>query len=311
MTQNRLCTRINVVKLTIFDFTREKTMKNKLQSTLKSYLTITAGTIIMAVGIYFFKFPNNFSTGGVSALSMILTKLAPMLTAAQYMMIFNVLLLIVGLLIFGKTFATQTIYCSILLSVCTRVFEVVMPLTAPITDQTLLELVYAIGLTAIGSAILFNEGASSGGTDIVAMILKKYTSLDIGKALLYSDIILAVSSIWVFDIATGMFSILGLVMKAFVVDNVIDGINLTKCFTIITDKDKEICDYINNELHRGATISECSGAFTGENRKMILTVLKRGQAVALKRFIKENDPQAFTMITNSSDILGKGFRTVV
>ena len=311
MTQNRLCTRINVVKLTIFDFTREKTMKNKLQSTLKSYLTITAGTIIMAVGIYFFKFPNNFSTGGVSALSMILTKLAPMLTAAQYMMIFNVLLLIVGLLIFGKTFATQTIYCSILLSVCTRVFEVVMPLTAPITDQTLLELVYAIGLTAIGSAILFNEGASSGGTDIVAMILKKYTSLDIGKALLYSDIILAVASIWVFDIATGMFSILGLVMKAFVVDNVIDGINLTKCFTIITDKDKEICDYINNELHRGATISECSGAFTGENRKMILTVLKRGQAVALKRFIKENDPQAFTMITNSSDILGKGFRTVV
>ena len=286
-------------------------MKEKLQSTLKSYLTITVGTIIMAVGIYFFKFPNNFSTGGVSALSMILTKLAPMLTAAQYMMIFNVLLLIVGLLIFGKTFAVQTIYCSMLLSICTRVFEVVMPLSAPITDQTLLELVYAIGLTAIGSAILFNEGASSGGTDIVAMILKKYTSLDIGKALLYSDIILAVASIWVFDIATGMFSILGLVMKAFVVDNVIDGINLTKCFTIITDKDKEICDYINNELHRGATVSECSGAFTGEHRKMILTVLKRGQAMALKRFIKETDPHAFTMITNSSDILGKGFRTIV
>ena len=286
-------------------------MKEKLQSTLKSYVTITIGTIIMAMGIYFFKFPNNFSTGGVSALSMILTKLAPMLTAAQYMMIFNVLLLIVGLLIFGKTFAVQTIYCSMLLSVCTRVFEVVMPLSAPITDQTLLELVYAIGLTAIGSAILFNEGASSGGTDIVAMILKKYTSLDIGKALLYSDIILAVASIWVFDIATGMFSILGLVMKAFVVDNVIDGINLTKCFTIITDKDKEICDYINNELHRGATVSECSGAFTGEHRKMVLTVLKRGQAVALKRFIKETDPHAFTMITNSSDILGKGFRTIV
>lgn len=286
-------------------------MKNKLQSTLKSYLTITVGTVIMAVGIYFFKFPNNFSTGGVSALAMILSKLIPVMTAGQYMMIFNVLLLAIGLLIFGKTFAVQTVYCSMLLSVCTRVFEVVMPLSGPITNQTLLELVYAIGLTAIGSAIIFNEGASSGGTDIVAMILKKYTSLDIGKALLYSDIILAVASIWVFDIATGMFSILGLVMKAFVVDNVIDGINLSKCFTIITDKDNEICEFINKELHRGATVSECSGAFTGENRKMILTVLKRGQAVALKRFIKETDPHAFTMITNSSDILGKGFRTVV
>lgn len=286
-------------------------MKNKLQSTIKSYITITIGTIIMAAGIYFFKFPNNFSTGGVSALSMILTQLFPVMTAGQYMMILNILLLVVGLLIFGKTFAVQTVYCSILLSVCTRVFEVVIPLSGTITNQTLLELIYAIGLTAIGSAIIFNEGASSGGTDIVAMVLKKYTSLDIGKALLYCDIILAVASIWVFDIATGLYSILGLIMKALVVDNVIDGINLSKCFTIITDKDKEICRFINKELHRGATVSDCSGAYTSENRKMILTVLKRGQAVALKRFINEMDPHAFTMITNSSDILGKGFRTVV
>ena len=100
-------------------------------------------------------------------------------------------------------------------------------------------------------------------------------------------------------------------MKAFVVDNVLDGIILSKCFTIITDKDKEICEFINKELHRGATVSVCSGAFTGEERKMIITVLKRGQAVALKHFINQTDPHAFTMITNSSDILGKGFRTVV
>lgn len=286
-------------------------MKNKLQSIIKSYITITIGTIIMAAGIYFFKFPNNFSTGGVSALSMILTQLFPVMTAGQYMMIFNMLLLAVGLLIFGKTFAVQTVYCSILLSVCTRVFEVVVPLSGSITNQTLLELIYAIGLTAIGSAIIFNEGTSSGGTDIVAMILKKYTSLDIGKSLLYSDIILAVASIWIFDIATGLFSILGLIMKALVVDTVIDGINLSKCFTIITDKDKEICRFINKELHRGATVFDCSGAFTSEERKMILTVLKRGQAVVLKQFINEMDPHAFTMITNSSDILGKGFRTVV
>lgn len=227
------------------------------------------------------------------------------------MMIFNMLLLAVGLLIFGKTFAVQTVYCSILLSVCTRGFEVVIPLSGSITNQTFLELIYAVGLTAIGSAIIFSESASSGGTDIVAMILKKYSNLDIGKALLYSDIILAVASIWIFDISTGLFSILGLIIKALVVDNVIDGINLSKCFTIITDKDKEICRFINNELHRGATVSDCSGAYTDENRKMILTVLKRGQAVALKRFINETDPHAFTIITNSSDILGKGFRIAV
>ena len=286
-------------------------MKNNIAETLKSYLIITAGTIIMAAGIYFFKFPNNFSTGGVSALSMILTALFPILTAGQYMMIINILLLIVGLLVFGKNFAVKTIYSSLLLSVCTRVFEVIVPLAQPLTNEKFLELIFAIGLTAIGSALIFNEAASSGGTDIIAMILKKFTNLNIGRALLCSDIILAAASLWVFDISTGMFSILGLVMKAFVVDNVIDGINLSKCFTIITDKDKEICEFINTELHRGATVSVCSGAFTGEDRRMIITVLNRNQAVLLKQFIKKTDKNAFTMITNSSDILGKGFRTVM
>ena len=286
-------------------------MKTNKAETLKSYLVITVGTVIMAAGIYFFKFPNNFSTGGVSALSMILTALFPILTAGQYMMIINVLLLIVGLLVFGKNFAVKTIYSSLLLSICTRVFEVIVPLAQPLTNEKFLELIFAIGLTAIGSALIFNEAASSGGTDIIAMILKKFTNLNIGRALLCSDIILAAASLWVFDISTGMFSILGLVMKAFVVDNVIDGINLSKCFTIITDKDKEICEFINSELHRGATVSVCSGAFTGEDRRMIITVLNRNQAVLLKQFIKKTDKNAFTMITNSSDILGKGFRTVM
>ena len=286
-------------------------MKTNKLETLKSYLIITVGTVIMAAGIYFFKFPNNFSTGGVSALSMILTALFPILTAGQYMMIINVLLLIVGLLVFGKNFAVKTIYSSLLLSVCTRIFEVIVPLAQPLTNEKFLELIFAIGLTAIGSALIFNEAASSGGTDIIAMILKKFTNLNIGRALLCSDIILAAASLWVFDISTGMFSILGLVMKAFVVDNVIDGINLSKCFTIITDKDKEICASINEELHRGATVSVCSGAFTGEDRRMIITVLNRNQAVLLKQFIKKTDKNAFTMITNSSDILGKGFRTVM
>ena len=286
-------------------------MKTKTSETLRSYLVITIGTVIMAAGIYFFKFPNNFSTGGVSALSMILTALFPILTAGQYMMIINILLLIVGLLVFGKNFAVKTIYSSLLLSICTRIFEVIVPLAQPLTNEKFLELIFAIGLTAIGSALIFNEAASSGGTDIIAMILKKFTNLNIGRALLCSDIILAAASLWVFDISTGMFSILGLVMKAFVVDNVIDGINLSKCFTIITDKDKEICEFINSELHRGATVSVCSGAFTGEDRRMIITVLNRNQAVLLKQFIKKTDKNAFTMITNSSDILGKGFRTVM
>lgn len=138
-------------------------MKRK-ENEVVSYLVITAGTIIMAIGIYFFKFPNHFSTGGVSGLSMILTALFPGMTAGQYMMIFNFLLLVVGLIVFGKGFALKTVYSSVLLSVCTRVFEVVIPLNQPLTQESLLELIFAIAMTAIGSALIFNERASAGGT---------------------------------------------------------------------------------------------------------------------------------------------------
>ncbi len=283
----------------------------KAKSIFKQYAVLTFGALLMACGIYFFKFPNNFSTGGVSALSILLVPVFPQVTAGQFMMFFNILLLVVGLLVFGKGFTFKTVYCSMLLSVFTRLFEVVIPMADPFTDQKFMELVYAIILTAAGSAILFNEGASSGGTDIVAMILKKFTRLNIGKALLVSDFILAAASIVVFDVETGFLSIFGLVMKAFVVDNVIDSINLSKCCIVVTDKGDEIRDYIHNTLHRGATYTQCTGSYTGKQKEMITTVLNRDQAVKLKLYIKEVDPTAFSIITNSSDILGKGFRAAV
>ena len=282
-----------------------------LKRELRSYLIITLGAVVMAVGIYFFKFPNNFSTGGLSALSIILAAVFPKISAAQYMFIANMVLLIVGVIVFGKKFAFKTVYCSIVLSLFTYLFEILIPMSAPITNEKMIELIFAIGLTAIGSALIFNEQASSGGTDVVAMILKKYTSLDIGKALLCSDFILAASSVFVFGAETGLFSILGLLLKAFVVDTVIDSINLSKCFIIVTSEHEKLCEFINNELKRGATVSECEGAFTNEHKKMIVTVLKRNQAILLKQYIKQIDKHAFSLILNSSDVLGKGFRNVI
>lgn len=287
-------------------------MSKNVREMIRSYLVITAGTLLMAVGIYFFKFPNNFSTGGVSGLSIILTRLLPRFTAAEYMMFFNVALLVLALIVFGKSFAVKTVYSSLLLSAVTRVLEVVIPMSAPFTDEKMLELIFAMAFTAVGSALLFNEAASSGGTDIVAMIIKKYLHIDnIGTALFWSDCILAAAAIFVFDMETGLYSILGLLMKAFVVDNIIENINLSKCFIVVTSHSEEICTYIKTELHRGATVAEAKGSFTNDDKQMIITVLRRGQAVLLKKKIKELDPHGFSVILNSSDILGKGFRTVL
>lgn len=289
-------------------------MKNPVkqigQAEIKNFLLITLGTFLTAVGIYFFKFPNNFSTGGVSGISILLGKLVPFLSPAVSMWAINLILLLIGFLFFGRGFGLMTAYCSMLYSFLTWLFEVIYPMTAPFTDQPFLELCFAMMLPAVGSAILFNCNASTGGTDIVAMILKKYTSLDIGKALLVSDALIAFSACFVFDIRTGLFSLLGLIIKAFVVDSVIESINLCKYFSIVTSCPDAICDYIIREMNRSSTVIDAIGAYSHENRKVILVACRRSEAVRLRQYIKTVDPKAFMFITNTSEIIGKGFRTV-
>lgn len=280
------------------------------QAEIKNFLLITLGTVLTAVGIYFFKFPNNFSTGGVSGISILLGKLVPFLSPAVSMWVINLILLLIGFLFFGRGFGLMTAYCSMLYSFLTWLFEVIYPMTAPFTDQPFLELCFAMMLPAVGSAILFNCNASTGGTDIVAMILKKYTSLDIGKALLVSDALIAFSACFVFDIRTGLFSLLGLIIKAFVVDSVIESINLCKYFSIVTSCPDAICDYIIREMNRSSTVIDAIGAYSHENRKVILVACRRSEAVRLRQYIKTVDPKAFMFITNTSEIIGKGFRTV-
>ena len=283
--------------------------KENMSKSIKEFLMLTVGTLIVAVGVYFFKFPNKFSTGGVSGISIILGSLLPNITPASLMFSINMILLLIGFIVFGRNFGIRTAYCSALLSSATWILEKIYPMTKPFTDQPMLEICFAVGLPAVGSAILFNMESSTGGTDIVAMILKKFTSLDIGKALMLSDMVITFSA-FTFGIKTGLFSILGLVMKSLLVDVVIENINMCKCFTIVTSNPDPICDYIMNEVHRGATIYDAKGAFSDDEKKIVLTAVNRRQSVALRRFIKTVDPKAFMLITNTSEIIGKGFRGV-
>lgn len=295
------------------DVNRAKSKGERIWDNILSYIIITFGTAIIAAAIYFFKFPNHFSVGGVSSLAVLLSQLVNhAVTESQIMSIANGALLIVALIVLGKSFAIKTVYSTALLSLLTLLFEWLFPLAEPITSHMFLELILTIGGIAIGSAILFSQGASSGGTDVIAMIIKKFTNAEIGTALLLSDALMVVASGFIFydkpEIC--MYSAVGLVLKSFIVDNVIDGFNRNKYFIIVTNKEKEACDFIHNMLHRGATISKCIGSYSGEEKSMITTVLNRTQAGMLKKFLKETDPGAFTVITNSSDILGKGFRIV-
>ncbi|MGM9550717.1 MAG: YitT family protein [Clostridia bacterium] len=285
-------------------------MKSKILKEIKRYLYVTLGTVLLTAGVYFFKIPNGFATGGVSGIGTILGKIVPNVSSGSWILIINIALLVLGFVFLGKNKIVRTIYCSLLFSFLTYALEFIVPIDKPLTDQPLLELVYAMLLTAVGSAIIFNSGASSGGTDIAALILKKYTKLDVGKALLVVDFFIAGSTFFIFNVETGLFSMAGLFAKAFLVDSIIDNINSCKYFIVITDKPDLINEYIMEELHRSSTVTRAVGSFSNSDKVMIHTVCKRIEAIRLRYRIKEIDPSAFTIITTTSEIVGRGFRSV-
>ena len=229
------------------------------------------------------KFPNHFSTGGVTGIAIVLGHYVPSITPGTLVTIINIALLALGFAVFGKSFGIRTVYASLLMSGTLQLLEVVCPMSAPMTSQPLVELLFAVGLPAVGSAILFNLDASSGGTDIIAMILKKHTALNIGIALLCSDIIITVSACFAFGMETGLFSILGLIIKSLFMDLVTDNLKTKKCFQIITSHPDSIEQFITTELHRGATRLQGEGVYTHEGRTVLLTVVSRHEAVQIGR----------------------------
>lgn len=270
---------------------------------------LTLAAELIAIGTWLFKYPNNFTFGGVTGLSIVVSKLIPLdISASTINLVINVILMVLGVVVLGSGFAGKTMYVTILSTLSISALDKLVPIAEPMTAQPMLEFVFAVGVPGVASAILFNMDASSGGTDIIAMILKKYTTMEIGTAIFAADLFISASAFLVFDFQTGLFSILGLFAKTLVIDSAIENFNLCKYFTVITVNPQPICDFIHHELDRSATIYKAEGAYSHTERSVILTVMKRSQAVRLRRFVRDVDPHAFIMITNSSEIIGKGFR---
>lgn len=279
----------------------------KIKQAITEYFILTIATMFLVVGVYVFKFPNDFSFGGVTGISVVLSAVMP-ISPGSINFVINMAFLVLGFIFLGKETGIKTVYVSVLTSVALSAAEKLFPMSGPLTNQPVLELIYAIVLPAASSAILFNVGASGGGTDIIAMILKKYTKLNIGTALFLVDVLIVLASCLVFDVQTGLFSLCGLLAKSLVVDGVIENINLCKYFTIVCSEPEPICNFITKKLNRSATIYQAEGAYQHNKRYVVMSVMKRSQAVELRNFIHATQPSAFIAITNSSEIIGKGFR---
>ena len=292
----------------MIDLVKNAFKKETMLANVRFFILLNLGLVLTALGIVWFKTPNHFAFGGTSGLSVLLSALFPQFNVGFFMWVLNMALVVLGFFTLGISCMGWTVYSSMALSFYVSLCEAIWPMTAPFTNDTLLELIFAVLLPAIGSAIVFNIGASTGGTDIVALILTKHSSLNIGTALMASDILIVSGAALIFGVQTGLYCILGLIGKSFVVDGVIESINQRKVCTVVTANPEDVTDFILDTLHRSATIEEAQGAYTGKELTVVMTVLTRREATQLRNFLRLNDNHAFITIVNSSEIIGKGFR---
>lgn len=281
----------------------------------KEYLFITIGFLIVAISAEFFLVPNDIAGGGVMGIAMIIysfTKpIIPGLSVGLMMLIMNMILFVVAIIFIGGKFGAKTIYSSLGLSGSLWIIDrMVTPGTA-ITNNLLLATIFGTFISGIGMGIVFNQNASTGGTDILAKILHKFIHLDIGKSLLIVDFTVTIFGGLTFGAERGMYALLCVIINGFVIDNVIEGINLCKQIMVVSTKNEIIRNYIIKDLGRGCTLLQGMGGFTGENTFVLYTVLNRKEFIKLRNFIKDADSRAFITVTNVHEVLGEGFKDII
>lgn len=278
-----------------------------MKKAIKEYILITLGIFLVAVGIYYFLVPSNLAAGGVSGLAIVINQFFPAIPVGLLMLGMNIILFIIAFIVIGSNFGAKTIYSSLGLSAMIWVLEKVYPISQPIVDDLLLQLLFGILISGIGMGIVFNQNASTGGTDIIAKIINKFFHIDIGKSLLLSDFLITLAAGLTFGPKIGMYALLGVVINGLVIDNVIQGLNVCKQVTIISAKSEEIKKYIIEELGRGVTVFDGRGAFTGEKKEVLMTIISRKEFIKLREYIKELDKRAFISVSNVHEVLGEGF----
>jgi len=273
---------------------------------LKEYFLATLGVAIGAFALEYFFFPLDIAAGGVSGLALAINQLID-INPSILVFIFNILLFVLAFFLIGSSFGAKSIYATVMMSVIMWIFENFFNPRA-ITENMVLACIFGSAVLAFGTAITFYQGASTGGTSIVAKIINKYLHLPIGQGLLLADCTVTLLAIYSFGVEKGLFGLLSAILIGILVDKFIAGINPVKQVFIITNKEKLVVDFINNDIDRGCTILNGKGGYTQENMTVIYTVLSSKQFITLKQFIKHNNPEAFLTVSESTEALGEGFK---
>ena len=284
-------------------FSRENLLKN-----LNFFALLNLGLVLTAVGIVYFKNPNHFAFGGTSGLSILLADLFPRINVGGFMWIINIVLVVLGFIFLGVKCMGWTIYSSFALSFFVSGCEWLYPSGVSLSGDAMLDLVFAVFLPALGAAIVFDIGASTGGTDIVAAMVSKYRQISVGRMILYVDLFVISSSYFIkYNIEPVVYGYVVLIFLSYMCDMVVNNNKQAVQFSVFSKKWSAIATAVNAEMHRGCTILEGTGWYTKQEVKMLLIFSRKSEALQVYRIIYSIDPNAFVSQGNVNTIYGEGF----
>ena len=285
-------------------------MKIDIRQQIKEYVLSTFGVILTALGLVVFFIPNNIAAGGASGISMILHRMVPSVPIGVWLYMVNAFLFLLGFLIVGKDFSFKTIYSTFALNFFIDFFDRVLNIPKYQEQDLMLAVFFGDVLAAIGMAITFANNSSTGGTDIIAKILTKYFHTPMGTTLLIVDFAIGITAGFAFDIRTGMYALLAIIINGITIDFVLKGLELSVTMMIISKKSEEVKKYILENLGRGATILKASGAYSGKDIDVLYVALRRRELGEVLHLIKNIDKDAFVIVTEARYVLGEGFKRI-
>ena len=267
----------------------------KTGNLIKDGISMLLGAAIAACAVFFFLIPSNLTIGSVSGIAIVLNTFIP-LSVSTITFIINVILLILGALLIGAEFSGKTVITTLLFSGMLSALEALFPNMQSLTGEPLADMLCYIFILGLGQALLFNCGASTGGMDIIAKILNKFLHIELGRAISVGGLCLALTSVFAFDTDIILISLLGTYLNGIVVDHFIFDLNPRRRVCIISQKEKELCNFILHELRSGASIYQAMGAYTGQIRREIITIVDRNEYRRLMDYLRKADPDAFVTV---------------
>ncbi len=275
-----------------------------------SYIMIITGAFLLAVGFVFFITPHKIVPGGVYGIAIVLHYLIGTPVGATALA-FDIPLTLIAVKILGPRFGAKTVVGFVMTAVFVDGLTFIYGTEPLITDDVLLSSIVGAVFVGVGLGMIFKTKATSGGTDIVAMIISKYTHLPVGRLLIVVDSTIVLFGLIVFkDWKIPFYSLIVIYITGKILDAFLEGVSYDKVLFIISDKTEEIKRKIIDDLNRGGTLISGKGMYNGDDKTIMFTVVNRREVTILQEFIHHVDPRAFVTVLNASEILGEGFRSL-